>query len=55
MLPKAVTMYFTLAAAQGQQQSVKLRDALAKKMAPAQIAEAQKLARECVRKKYKGC
>ena len=26
-----------------------------KKMTPAQIAEANKLARECVRKKYKGC
>jgi len=28
---------------------------VAKLMTPAQIAEAQKLARECVRKKYKGC
>ena len=26
-----------------------------KKMTPAQIADAQKLARECVHKKYKGC
>jgi TPR repeat protein len=31
------------------------RDRLAKFMTPAQIAEAQKLARECVRKKYKNC
>ena len=30
-------------------------DGLEEKMTPAQIAEAQKLARECVRKKYKGC
>jgi len=32
-----------------------LRDAVAKRMTSAQIAEAQKLARECVHKKYKGC
>ena len=28
---------------------------LRKRMTPAQITEAQRLARECVRKKYKGC
>ena len=33
----------------------KLRDVFEKTMTPAQIAEGQKLARECVRKKYKGC
>ena len=33
----------------------KLRDDFEKNKTPAQIAEAQKLARECVRKKYKGC
>jgi TPR repeat protein len=33
----------------------RLRDYVAKTMTPAQIAEAQKPARECVRKKYKGC
>ena len=32
-----------------------LRDDLAKKMTPSQLEEAEKLARECVRKKYKGC
>ena len=31
------------------------RDGLAKRMTPAQIAEAQDLARECVAKNYKGC
>ena len=31
------------------------RDDLAKKMTPSQLEEAEKLARECVRKKYKGC
>ena len=30
-------------------------DGLAKRMTPAQIAEAQDLARECVAKNYKGC
>jgi uncharacterized protein len=41
--------------AQGNRHSAKLRDSLEKKMSPSQIADAQKLARECVRKKYKGC
>ena len=36
-------------------QGEKLRKQWEKKMTPAQIADAQKLARECVRKKYKGC
>jgi TPR repeat protein len=31
------------------------RENIAKKMTPVQIAEAQKLARECIKKKYKGC
>ena len=31
------------------------RDIIAKQMTPSQIAEAQKLARECVAKDYKGC
>ena len=31
------------------------RDIVAKLMTPAQIAEAQKLARECLAKNYKGC
>ena len=31
------------------------RDIVAKRMTPADISAAQTLARECVRKKYKGC
>ena len=31
------------------------RDSIAEEMTPEQIAEAQKLARECVRKEYKDC
>ena len=30
-------------------------DGVEKKMTPSQIVEAKKLARECTRKKYKGC
>jgi TPR repeat protein len=39
-------MWFNLAAAQGYQVAVKNRDLVEQRMAPAQIAEAQKLARE---------
>lgn len=39
-------MWFNLAAAQQQEKAVAARDQLAKKMTPAQIAEAQRLARE---------
>ena len=43
-------MWFKLAAARGQIDAGKWRDSLAKLMTPAQIAEAQKLAREWNRK-----
>ena len=33
----------------------KLRDIVAKEMTPSQLEKAQDLARECVRKKFKGC
>jgi TPR repeat protein len=39
-------MWFNLSAAKGGMNAAKFRDSLAKKMTPAQIAEAQKLARE---------
>ena len=39
-------MWFNLVAAKGDAAAVKNRDLIAKKMTPAQIAEAQKLARE---------
>ena len=39
-------MWFNLAAAKGDADAVKNRDRVAAKMTPAQIAEAQKLARE---------
>ena len=39
-------MWFNLSAAQGYQDAARNRDNIAKRMTPAQIAEAQKLARE---------
>ena len=35
--------------------SIKNRDAVGKQMTQSQLKKAQDLARECVRKKYKGC
>ena len=48
-------MWFNLAAATMLQSSRKNRDFVARKMTTSQIAEAQKLAVECLRKNYKGC
>ena len=48
-------MWLNIAASQGNENAVKSRDLIAKVMTPAQIAEAQKLARECVKKNYKDC
>ena len=48
-------MWGNIAATNGNKKSVKFRDFVEKKMTPADISTAQKLARECVRKKYKGC
>ncbi len=39
-------MWYNLAAARGQKDAGKFRDSLAEKMTPAQIAEAQRMARE---------
>ena len=48
-------MWGNIAAANGNELGGELRDAFEKKMTPADISTAQRLARECVRKKYKGC
>lgn len=48
-------MWANLAAANGANKGAKLRGVATKQMTLTQIAEAQKLARECLRKKYKGC
>ena len=42
----AAHMWFSLSAAKGQKKGPKNRDLVAERMTPAQIAEAQKLARE---------
>ena len=48
-------LWFNLAAAKGDSHGVKNRDIAAKKMTPQQIAEAQKMARECLASNYKKC
>ena len=44
-----------VAATNGQENGGKVRDLVATRMTSAQIAEAQDLARQCVKKNYKGC
>ena len=48
-------MWGNIAASIGGKNGSKVRDFVAKNMTPSQIEKAQDLARECVRKKYKGC
>jgi uncharacterized protein len=48
-------MWWNIAASNGNENGGKVRDLTAKEMTAAQIVEAQKLARECVAKNYKGC
>ena len=48
-------MWGNIAASNGNESGGKLRDLAAKKITPADLSTAQNLARECVRKKYKGC
>ena len=48
-------MWFNIAASAREKYATKDRDVIEKKMTPADISTAQKLARECVKKNYKGC
>jgi hypothetical protein len=48
-------MWANLSATNGYAEAKDLRDALEKKMTASQMEKAQDLARECMRKKYKGC
>ena len=48
-------LWFNLAAANGDTAAVKARDSAASKMTQQQIVQAQKLARECLERGYKGC
>jgi TPR repeat protein len=46
---------FNLAATKGNATAAKNRDIVAKRMTPQQIADAQKLARDCSARNFKGC
>ena len=48
-------MWWNVVASNGDENGGKVRDLVAKKMTATQIEKAQELARECVRKEYKGC
>ena len=48
-------MWWNISASNGDKLAAKNREIVAKKMTAADISAAQKLARECVKKKYKGC
>lgn len=47
--------WFNLSAVKGEPDAVKRRDIVASRMTAQQIAEAQKLARDCQAKQFKGC
>ena len=48
-------MWGNISASNGIDEGRELRDSVAKRMTPSQIEKAQDLARECLRKEYKGC
>jgi TPR repeat protein len=48
-------MWGNISSSNGNENGGKLRDHVAEQMTPSQIEKAQKLARECVAKNYKGC
>jgi TPR repeat protein len=48
-------LWFNIAAVGGDSDSTRSRDTTASKMTPQQIAEAQKLARECQARNLKNC
>jgi TPR repeat protein len=58
VLPKDLViahMWFNLVAARGDKTAERSRDIAAKSMSPADISLAQRLARECLARKYKNC
>ena len=48
-------MWLNLVAMKGDAEDVKIRDIIAKRLTPQQMAKAQKLARECQARDFKGC
>ena len=47
--------WFNLSEASGVAMAIKIRDGLAKRMTPLQIADAQKLAQDCQARQFNGC
>ena len=52
---KMAHMWFNIAASLGDKSAAKSREIIEKKMSSSDISKAQDLARQCVKKKYKGC
>jgi hypothetical protein len=48
-------MWLNISASTGTAKAAKARDMVATRMTSADISKAQRLARECVKKDYKGC
>jgi len=48
-------MWWNIATSQGDKDATINRDTVAKDMTPSQIKKAKRLARECMKKNYKGC
>ena len=48
-------MWVNISASNGDKNGKKIYDLLTKAMTPSQIEDAERLARECVKKNYKGC
>ena len=53
--PVYAHMWYNIAASNGARNAANVRNAHATVITPSQLEKAQDLARECVRKKYKGC
>lgn len=52
---KHAYLWLNLGAVDGMPEKVNMRDAIAKKMTPQQIAQAQQMARDCQQRNFKGC
>ena len=52
---KTAVKWYNLAASQGDKDATKYRDFVAKRMTPADVSKAQRLAQKCVKKNYRGC
>lgn len=48
-------MWFNISASNGDEDASKMKDVVAKYMTSEQLAKAQELARECIKKNYKDC